>query len=201
MKTILKSTALTLAFGFAVITACAASEAASLRIAKLDDGYKQVAVELSGFNGPVLVNLLDGTGYSLMEETVPAGAQFAKVLDLAALPVGTYTIAVSSERREIRQPLRITAADVILYEGQRVEYFAPALRLQERYLDLTWFNTRVANLELSILETDGTEVFNDNLRDIVRVERRYNLSNLRRGRYTVRVTTPFKTHFQTIELK
>ncbi len=201
MKTILKIMVLATAFCAQALTSFAASDAASLRIEKLNDGFKQVALELQGFSQAVEVILLDDKNQRLLEEHIPAGAAFAKVLDLSHLKSGVYHISVGSDKRETVQPLRITAADVILYADQRIEYFAPTIRVEGRTLDVNWFNTRVAHMEVAILETGGTEVFSETMRNVIRVERRYNLNDLRKGRYVVCITTPRKTHFQTIDIQ
>lgn len=200
MKTILKNTGLIAAFWALYLPLPAIASTAALRIEKLNDGFKQIVVELSGFSGAVVIALSDDKEQALMEEKVPAGESFSKILDLSRLKPGQYFIQVVSELRETVQPLHITAADVILYEGQRMEYFAPSVRLTGRYLDVNWFNTRVATMEIAILDTDGTEIFKDTLRNVVRVERRYNLSNLRRGQYTVRLTTPRRNYYHAIEI-
>ena len=204
MKTILKSVFLA-AFiiaaagtGFAIP---AKDMAASLRIEKISNAFKQVAVEISGFGGPVTVTLTEDKGEMLMMERISAGTAFSRALDLSHLPAGDYKITVASELKETIQPLRITAVDLILYEHQRQEYFAPVLRLRDRDLDVNWFNTRVANVEIVIYEANGQEIFSDSVRNVVRLERRYKLSDLRRGDYTVQITTPYKTYHQMIELK
>ncbi len=200
MKTILKRTGLITAFWALYLPLPAMTSTASLRIEKLNDGFKQIVVELSGFSGTVLIMLSNEKEQALMEEKVPAGESFSKILDLSRLKPGSYFIQVVSELRETVQPLHITSADVILYEEQRMEYFAPTTQLTGRQLDVNWFNTRVATMEVAILDADGVEIFKDTLRNVVRVERRYNLSNLRRGQYTVRLSTPRRSYFQAIEI-
>ncbi len=200
MKTILKGMGLTAALWALYLPLPAIASTAALRIEKLNDGFKQIVVELYGFSSALAITLSNEKGQVLMEEEVPPSKSFSKILDLSKLRPGQYSIQVASELRETVQPLYITAADIILYEGQRVEHFAPSARLTGRHLDVNWFNTRVATMEVAILDAHGTEIFKDTLRNVVRVERRYNLSNLRRGQYTVRLTTPRRSYYHTIEI-
>lgn len=203
MKTILKTMFFLPAFSASMVYGSIehfAPEAATLRIEKVSAAFKKVSVELSGYGGAVTLNLQQANGEILLEEKIVPGGNFAKVLDLSQLPEGEYRLVVASELREAVQPLRITAADVVLRQELRREYFAPVARLKGRDLDLNWFNTQVATLEMAILEADGTELFSDTLRGVVRVERRYKLNDLRRGSYTLRMSTPYKTYYQTIEL-
>lgn len=204
MRTILKSVFTAAAFCAALSAGFAApgpDMAASLRIEKINNAFKQVSLEVSGFGGPVKVTLAEEKGEILMEDRIPAGNAFSKVLDLSNLPAGAYTILVASELRETVQPLRITAVDMILNEDMRREYFAPVLRLRERDLDINWFNTRVADVGIAIFEADGPEIFRDKIHNVTRLERRYKLSDLRRGTYTVQISTPYKMYNQTITLK
>lgn len=205
MKKILKNALLTnLFFALLAISAGASNPApaSSLRIEKVNTGYKQVMVEITGFAGPVSLHLKAEKGEVLVEETVPLGAAYAKVFNLSQLPTGRYELYVGSETRDVVQPLLVTAADVILHEEQRREYFAPTVLLRDRNLDINWFNTRIAGqVEVAILDHAGTLVFRDDIKNVFRLERRYRLELLPRGQYTLRLITPHKTYYQNIELK
>lgn len=182
-------------------TALCATPASSLRIEKVNNGYKQVAVELAGFAGPVSLQLKSEKEDVLVNENVPVGAAFAKVFNLSQLPAGRYELHVGSETKDVVQPLTLTEADVILIEEQRREFFAPTLLLRGRNLDLNWFSSRiVGQVEVVILDDNGVPFFKDAVKNVFRVERRYRLEHLPRAQYTLRFTTPHKTYYQTIAL-
>jgi hypothetical protein len=203
MKTILKTLFFLPAFSASMVYGSVehfAPTVATLRIEKVSAAFKKVSVELSGYGGAVTLSLQQANGEVLLQENIAPGGNFGKVLDLSQLTAGEYRIVVASELKETVQPLRITSADVVMREEYRREYFAPVARLKGRDLDLNWFNTQVATLELAILEADGTELFVDTLQGVVRIERRYKLNDLQRGSYTLRMSTPYKTYYQTIAL-
>lgn len=178
-----------------------ASPATSLRIEKVSTGYKQVAVELTGFAGPVSLLLKSEKNEVLVEEQVPAGSAFAKVFNLSQLPAGRYELQVGSEIKEVVQPLTVTEADVVLNEEQRREYFAPTILLRDRNLDVNWFSSRIAGqVEVVILDDNGVPFFKDVVKNIFRLERRYRLEHLPRGQYTLRIATPHKTYYKAVVL-
>ena len=178
-----------------------ATPAASLRIEKLNTGYKQVVVELAGFSGPVSLQLKSEKQEVLVEEYVPVGAAFAKVFNLSQLSAGRYELFVGSATKEVMQPLIVTDADVVLNEEQRREYFAPTALLRDRSLDLNWFSSRIAGqVEVVILDNNDTPIFRDVIKNVFRLERRYRLEHLPRGQYTLRITTPHKTYYQALDL-
>lgn len=204
MKKILKNVLLTpllLVLLGASTSALNATPVSSLRIEKVSTGYKQVAVELAGFAGPVSLQLKSEKEEVLVNENVPVGAAFAKVFNLSQLPAGRYELLVGSTNKEVVQPLVVTEADVVLNEEQRREYFAPTALLRERSLDLNWFSSRIAGqVEVVILDNAGTPIFRDAIKNVFRLERRYRLEHLPRGQYTLRITTPHKAYYQALDL-
>ncbi len=177
----------------------AAGAATVVKIEK--SGYeKKISVIIEELKSSATVQIVTATGTILAEEKVTKGA-FAKIFNLQNLPNGKYRLLVQMEYCEVVQPFQLTRDDLLLNAAHREEYFPPVLNLQSNALDLTLLNTRLVNVTVSILDEAGNQVFEDNLRNVFKVERRYNLADLGKGRYTVQVTTPYRSYYRNIEVK
>ncbi len=174
--------------------------APELTIEKLDNAYKMVRVSVSGLKETALIAVMDHHQQSVLEVEAPSTEPFSKVLDFSRMPTGSFFLSIRTENRETVQPLRITSADVILYEGRRMEYFAPTYRLQARQLDINWFNTQVAQLDISLSEWTGAVIFKQQLRNVIKVEKRYDLSKLPKGKYVLTLKTTRKSWNHLIEI-
>lgn len=193
MKTFLFKALLVLTTGLAALQPALASE---LIIEKIPNAHKQLAIRLEGTNSPVSISITEEKGRTLLEKTSTDGTIF----DLSRLREGHYTIVVSSSLREIHQPLLITSCDIIIHHYLRKEIFAPVLHVHDNLLDLNWFSSKVSNVSIAITADGGEEIFAESLKNIIRLERRYNLSALKKGTYIVSVTTPDKVYSQHCRL-
>jgi hypothetical protein len=172
------------------------SAASEIIIEKIPGAFKRVSVKMDGPNAPVHISIVAEKGQILIEKHTDAGAIF----DLAKLREGNFTIVVSSSLREIQQPMLITSRDIIIQDYLRREIFAPVWRIQDNILDLNWFSTKVSSIHLAIISDGGEEIFAESLKNIIRLERRYDLRALKKGTYTINITTPDKVYSQACRL-
>ena len=133
----------------------------------------------------------------LIELALYQGVPRDTIVYILMYPVILTVIATA--RQEIMQPLHLTGNTVMVDLAERKTYLVPTIKVGDNYVDVMWLNSRVADMSVSFIDSRGGKtVFRDDLKDKIRVEKRYNLSNLDRGSYTVVVSTPDHTHYERL---
>jgi len=146
---------------------------------------KKVSVVLEGLSAPATITIEDANGEVLIEEK--AKGKFAKSFNLNRLPQGEYRLVVNTGMVETVQPLSLTKEIVVLTEAARYEVYAPAINVNENFVDLSFLNNRFGNVYVVFLDKNGDVVYEENIQNALKVEKRYDLSRLPKGDYSVRV--------------
>ena len=162
---------------------------------------KKVSVEINNLKSEADISLVDELGKKLFETRVLAnGTRAVKIFNLEQLPAGDYRFVVATQSKETLQPFVITDDEVQIRYDKRQVYLVPSIRVGNDYVDVSWLNSNISDLNVVINTPDGETVFEDDMANVLKVERRYNVSNLERGEYMVVVTTPYRTHYQRLNL-
>ncbi|HMO40924.1 MAG TPA: hypothetical protein PKC76_14765 [Saprospiraceae bacterium] len=191
-------------FVFAIVllsatTIWAASAVPTIRIEK-SGSDKKISVVVERLKSNAVVQITTVAGVVLEEEKALPGA-YARIFNVENLERGSYRVVVATELTEVVQPFAIQADELTLNPQARESYFAPALKWQGELLDLTMYNNRLTDVHVTVLDKQGNVVFQDNVRKVVKVERRYNLNDLGRGDYVVEVSTPHRSYYKNITVK
>ena len=159
----------------------------------------KISVSLNGLKGDAEMRLLDADGNVLIDEKIESQPVVRKVLNLEKLANGEYSLIIATARQEIMQPIRITEKALLVDAASRKTYLVPTIKVGDNYVDVMWLNSRVADMTVSFVDSyGGKTVFRDELKNKLKVEKRYNVSNLDRGAYTVVVSTPDHTHYERL---
>lgn len=158
---------------------------------------KKVSLVLKNLRTPTTIRLESALEGVLLEEEI-TNAEYARVLNLNELSTGNYKLVVSTGVRETEQPISITRTGLSLNIGDRKEFFAPVVRMNGSLLDVSLLNSNLTNLKLRIEDAEGILVYEDETRNVVKVEKRYNLSKLPVGEYTVVLNVGDKSYVKTI---
>lgn len=158
---------------------------------------KKVSLVLKNLRTPTTIRLESALEGVLLEEEI-TNAEYARVLNLNELSTGNYKLVVSTGVRETEQPISITRTGLSLNIGDRKEFFAPVVRMNGSLLDVSLLNSNLTNLKLRIEDAEGILVYEDEARNVVKVEKRYNLSKLPVGEYTVVLNVGDKSYVKTI---
>ena len=158
---------------------------------------KKVSLVLKNLRTPTTIRLESALEGVLLEEEI-TNAEYARVLNLNELSAGNYKLVVSTGVRETEQPISITRTGLSLNIGDRREFFAPVVRMNGSLLDVSLLNSNLTTLKLRIEDAEGILVYEDETRNVVKVEKRYNLSKLPVGEYTVVLNVGDKSYVKTI---
>ncbi len=178
--------------------AVAGNVAPSFKVTEVTNA-KKVNLEVNSGGTSVKMEIIDQNNVILFEQSVESN--FLKTLNLENLPSGNYTLVVTTPTRVYQQTLQVKEKTVEIDENNRQEFFLPVIRQNENYVDVSVLNKTLGNVEVAILDINGEELFTEAFRNQLKVERRYDLSNLQAGAYTVRMKTPVKTIYQELIVK
>ncbi len=199
MKAFQKTIALALLLVASTLTAVAKDAIPTVTIEK--SGYeKKISVIIEHLKVPASVQITSTRG-SVLEIEASEGERFAKIFNVSNLEDGTYRVVVVMPSNEIVQPFSIKANKLELKLSEREVFFAPTLSWKNQALDVMMFNNRLVDVNVKLFDEYGNTVFEDSMQNVLKVERRYNLNELNRGKYTVQVETPRKAYFKNIVVK
>lgn len=161
-------------------------------------GTKKMAISMDEINKPAKIELLDQQGIILTSTKVKSSS-YQSIFDLSTLPEGKYFLSIFLNNKEWMQPIVIKTDDLFIDKKAVREYFSPVFNTNSNKLDLVLFNQFLSPVEIQILNQNGQPVFNEKLGSVLRVEKRFDLSQLETGTYTVVVSAHDRNYYHTIK--
>lgn len=179
------------------VMAYAADTNPDIKIEKVADA-KKFSLELANIEaGVATVTLYDATGAALLTEKT-GEKYYGKVFNLVNLPTGSYELVITTATRDIVQPIELTFDGIEMDATKRAVYFAPVILTNKtNTLDISLFRGKVTDVNVSIYASNQL-VFEEDFDNVVKVERRYDLSSLPKGTYNVLVSTEYKSYYQQV---
>lgn len=164
-------------------------------------GEKKVSVQIEDLPTSATIYLKDADGLTLVSENIKGGSSFGKTLNLQNLPAGDYQIVIAAGMRETVQPLTLTNKAVIVDPARRQVFFAPVINVKDDLVDISWLGNRLGNVTVAILNDAGAVVFEEQIKNVLTVSRRYNIADLEKGGYIVKVGTDYKSYYQDLDIR
>lgn len=158
---------------------------------------KKVSLVLKNLKTPTTIRLESALEGVLLEEEV-TNSEYARVLNLNELSAGNYKLTVSTGTRETEQPMAITRTGLSLNINERKQFYAPTIKANGNLVDVSLLNNQLTSLKMKIEDAEGILVFEDEVRNVVKLEKRYNLSKLPAGEYTIIILVGEKSYLKTI---
>jgi len=164
---------------------------------------KKINVYYKEFQGDnVTIQLMDSYGAVLRTEKVKGNVKYAKAYNLDQMPTGDYKIVFKDNLKESIQPFTISdAGKVIVNRKEASIIYNPAVRLKGKVMDLNmlYFSTD-ENINIQILDVEWGSLHTEKVKNTSKLERRYDLSELGRGDYTLKIETKHKTIYKDFSL-
>ena len=148
-----------------------------------------------------VITLRDAKKTILLEEKVAGIASYGKILNLEELPEGKYELSISTPTREIIQPVELTDDKVVVNATLQRTIFHPIINIKADYVDISWLGQQINTVTVEILNEAGGSVFKEKVTNVIKVEKRYDISKLRNGAYYVKVATPHKSYFERLVIR
>ena len=160
---------------------------------------KLMKLTLTGNTEMFEVTVKDSYGYQLHTEKLNS-LDYSKKYDLTNLPNGNYTMEFESKSRIKVVPFRVSSSAIVLNNSEEVVYFKPMVRKVEDDVFVSMLALNNENLEILLYDEDNNLLYTDILKNSRNLDRKFNLSNLRSGDYSMVLRTNGRTFYETIKL-
>jgi len=160
---------------------------------------RKLGIDISDMHSAATIRLESKGGLELIS-MVAEGPSFAKLLDLSNLNSGSYELIIEYGVREMNQEISINTDEKYIVLGSRDVFMTPIIRkFQEDFVDLTMLNDRIGTVHVEIVNSNGRTVYSEDIKNVLKVEKRYDLGRLSRDTYSFVVTTPKRTYAQYVQ--
>ena len=161
---------------------------------------KTAHVEITGISAETIIRLKDDNGVVLLQQ-IANGTEFNKAFNFSQLTDATYNLIVTTTTRELVQPIKVKDDQISANPSKMKTYYSPVVNVHESLVDLSWFNGKISSMKVQITDLNGSIVFADDIKNVFKVEKRYNMKQFRRGDYVVVIETPYKRYYENITLR
>lgn len=162
---------------------------------------KKFSLLVRSFTSTTKITLKDKDGYELYSEQVNVNEGYGKNFDLRSLPNGKYFLELELHEEIIVNSLLILDGELKINPENQTVITKPYIRQVGNSVDVAMLADN-AKLQLSILNTTREVIYEDTfIRSENNAGKRYNMSHLRPGYYTVLVNIDGRNYKQRINIR
>jgi hypothetical protein len=161
------------------------------KVTIVPSGSKSFEIHLEDLSkSTVQIRLADRRGEVLISEDVKSQETFARRYNLKLLPDGEYTLSVDDGMSTTLQPVLITDACVVIPSDREQKLFKPSVQVQDETgkIDFTLLCLNESLVTIRITDHTGNTSYVDSSNEQGSVQRRFDISALAPGKYTVQTT-------------
>lgn len=152
-------------------------------------------------NSDITIRIFDEAGLNLLNEKIEVNRTFSKSYDLSNMPNGIYEVEIE-DNISFRKYFVITTSDTIeIMENVEQKVFKPIVVLEESLLKLNLLNLGSGDVELSLSNKIGEEIYTEKIENTIAIHKGFDLSKLPSGDYSVEVKTEGKYFYVEVHLK
>ncbi|TRX62784.1 hypothetical protein FNH22_01425 [Fulvivirga sp. M361] len=149
-----------------------------------------------------LIYLRDENGGVLYKENLSDGKEYKKLFDLTALPQGNYILEIEDGTRTKSYPLKITDFDLEIDHAHQSNFYKPQIVAQQNNrVGISLFNVNEKDVELNIYNNNRESVFQEMIPGDIVLQRKYDLSELEPGYYTMSFKVGKRVFSKSVEVK
>lgn len=170
----------------------------SVKVEKV--GTKSVVVYTQGLGEATThIQLKDENGSILYSAQSEKGQKFAKRFDLNALEAGNYTIEVENEMSFTATPLSINTDSAWVKGADQVTIIKPVIRQNGEKLDIILPTENDDKVSVTIFDSNFRKLTSESFNG--EALKRFDLSKLKQGSYTVKMRTNGRNFVQSVSIK
>ncbi|MFY0593518.1 hypothetical protein [Roseivirga sp.] len=170
----------------------------SVRVEKV--GSKSLVVFVSeSVSGNTQIKLKDQNGLTLYNTQAKEGLEFAKRFDLKSLEAGDYTIEIENDMSFTATPVSINIDSAWIKAQDQVTILKPVLRQSGEKLDIILPSDDCGDVIVTIFDGNFKKLASENFNG--EALKRFDLSRLSQGSYTVKMTTKGRNFVQSVSVK
>lgn len=194
MKNLIKNV-----IAFVLIVASIASASAnevpvSVKVA----GEKSIELMLGEFSGKVWISFKDQNGYVFYTKKIKDQSSYKVKYDLVAFPDGEYQLMVDGNSQSLNVPVTIAKGIVTLKE----ELASAPVVSNNGNVAIVELSGNTKNVwDVKISNTEGELIFKETVAHGAPSKRKYDLSNLNNGAYTLQFSTAGNSFSHNVMVK
>ncbi len=136
----------------------------------------------------VKVQIFTETSVEIMSEMIDLNDIKARKYNLKNLPLGSYTVVVSSDLRSIEHPLTLNRNSVAIDYSKIEKSFKPVFNISDNYVDINFLNLE-SNTIVKIRDNNGNELITKSYNPRKAITQRFDITELPAGKYFISVNT------------
>lgn len=144
------------------------------------------------------IQLINSNGKVFYKETVKSGENFAKKLELAAIPAGEYTLEVDNSESFTAIPVVMNTDSAIAKVADQVTIVKPKLALSGDKLNVFFTDNVTNEIWVSIYDASSNRLAYEKLS--ADKLKRFDLSKLEKGEYIIHMFAGGKKFVQSLSL-
>lgn len=149
----------------------------------------------------VTIRIFDDEGLSLLNEKIEINRALSKSYDLSNMPNGIYEVEIEDDI-SLRKYFVIKTLDTIeVMENAEEKIFKPTVSLEESLLKFNLLNLGSSEVELSLSNEIGEEIYSEKIQNTIAIHKAFDLSKLPLGEYSVEVKIDGKYFYTEVDLK
>jgi hypothetical protein len=149
----------------------------------------------------ITIRIFDDRGLNLLEEKIEVNRAFSKSYDLSKIPNGIYEVEIEDSISFRKYFVNTTLDTIKIIEKNKKKIFKPTFILKEKLLKLNLLNLGNREVELSLINEKGENIYSEKFQNSIVIHKAFNLSNLSTGKYSVEVKTEGKYFYSEVKLK
>lgn len=145
------------------------------------------------------IKLRSENGLTLYSASTQVGERFGKRLDLNDLPAGSYALEVENHESFTSTPIMIKQDSAFVNDADQVTILKPVISQNGQKLDIVLPGDQEAQALVTIYDGQNNKLISESISgDILK---RFDLSRLEKGAYTLKVATKGKNFMQSVSVK
>jgi len=162
-------------------------------------GAKAFAVIACGNNAETQIKLISENGSTIYSASSQTGESFGKRLDLNNLPAGMYALEVENRETYSSTPIKIGQDSAFVNAEEQITIIKPVINQNGEKIDIILPEDADAVTMISIYDAENRRL----VKEALSTEglKRFDLSKLEKGAYTVRFQTKGKYFMQSVSIK
>lgn len=162
-------------------------------------GAKSIAVYMEfPVASDAQLSVRDAYGTLIFSEIYRDITVFAKKIDLASLPKGTYSLEVEGPQKIQVYGVRLSEDQLLIEGGKPKVIFKPAFVQKGNYMDITMLMLDEPKATVQIFSPDGELLLSQFFENTRSLQKRYDASQLPPGTYSFVVSVGGKTFAQNL---
>ncbi|MBL3654675.1 hypothetical protein [Fulvivirga sediminis] len=200
MKQLIKNSLLVILFSTSLLSF--ASGASPYVKVKRFDGKKFVVIVKSANPTDLQISLRDRNDFELYAERhADVKDGYAKKFDVADLPDGSYFLEIENAQKIDVYSLEIAQGKLSIESDNRVAIFKPQVFQKGNQVDIAMLKYLNVPMKFSILNNTNDIIYEDTLADSQSVNKRYDMSKLDPGIYTLRFNLAGRLFTKSIDIQ